>query len=794
MEVYEEVVRSARQLLTHLPEPVYVEDLDGRMLWGNPAFEQIAEQWSRVPAAERRVPVMSGDGHPVAYTVYAAAAADERAAWYRVIAENTSDTIVLLDVQGVVRFVSPSFESMIGYRMDQYEGLDAFHVIHPEDREFVQLSFRSVIDTREATETSYRAVRADGHVIYLESRVKPVLGLDGQVLYVVAVVRDVSERKEAERLLDNILENVSAAVWSTDRDFTQYRFCSKSMEKIMGMSREVIMRHPIRLHDHIHPDDNLVLMGEVKKKLDDGQPVDIAVRLIHVEGETRWGRLLIQPFLNHCGETERLDGIALDITEQKRAELALEESRQRYKSLFENNLDGVFSMELDGYYVINANPAFEAIMGMEKARLANRCFLGMIFDEDHAEVYETLLSVKREGRPQHIECRLAQAKEGQKIVSITFVPIFLSNRLNGIHGIVKDITKRKTEERELIESEKRYKALQQSLNRFSNDLANVLKVSELEQRLIDEVSSVLQTTRVAIEEVPKGEEQERLSPGDTWIRIGEKRHPAYLRIGLDHGLLPIEREWLETAVRYVTILYDNLHLIEDLMKRMEDLVAANETPRWMLRLLFKLSEKERATLSSDLHDAVLQDLIIWYRKLESLRSLGSFDPAAHQELKRIEEGLLDAIHQIRITCNELRPPFLLKMGLIQSLKSLFEYTRMFANYEIEFVSETPAADLTEEQILGMYRIVQELLNNANKHSQADKVTITLANAVDGLAFTYADNGVGMEWAEHQDSFSHMGLAGIEKRVLSLDGRVAFRSAPGQGFGVDIRFPVTCPMT
>jgi len=285
-----------------------------------------------------------------------------------------------------------------------------------------------------------------------------------------------------------------------------------------------------------------------------------------------------------------------------------------------------------------------------------------------------------------------------------------------------------------------------------------------------------------------------LSPGDTWIRIGEKRHPAYLRIALDHGLLPIEREWLETAVRYVTILYDNLHLIEDLMKRMEDLVAANETPRWMLRLLFKLSEKERATLSSDLHDSVLQDLIIWYRKLESLRSLGSFDPAAQQELKRIEEGLLDAIHQIRITCNELRPPFLLKMGLIQSLKSLFEYTRMFANYEIEFVSETPAADLAEEQILGMYRIVQELLNNANKHSQADKVTITLANAVDGLAFTYADNGVGMEWAEHRDSFSHMGLAGIEKRVLSLDGKVTFRSAPGQGFGVDIRFPVTCPLT
>src|SRR5690606_20320405 len=102
----------------------------------------------------------------------------------------------------------------------------------------------------------------------------------------------------------------------------------------------------------------------------------------------------------------------------------------------------------------------------------------------------------------------------------------------------------------------------------------------------------------------------------------------------------------------------------------EKAVAANETPQWMLRLLFRLSEKERATLSSDLHDAVLQDLIIWYRKLESLRSQHRFEDGTERELRRIEEGLLDAIHQIRITCNELRPPFLLKMGLDESLKSL----------------------------------------------------------------------------------------------------------------------------
>ncbi|WP_309119596.1 PAS domain S-box protein [Paenibacillus sp.] len=787
--IYDDVLRGARQWLTHVPEPVYIEDLEGRELWGNPAYEALAAPSKRLAAAGRRVPVVRDDGRTIAYAVYAQPEPDPRAEVYRIVAEHTSDTIVLVDREAYVRYVSPSFETLSGYRIEQYEGIGAFDVIHKDDRAQVNDVFRRVLATKAEDETEYRVVRADGRILQAEARVKPVLDPEGEVRFVVAVVRDVSERKEAERLLENILENVGAGVWSTDRDFTRHTFMSKSMEKLCGLPREEVMNRPMRMHDHIHPDDNERMMRVLKPKLDQGIPVDIPIRFIHVEGETRWARMIVTPVLDRHGETVRLDSIVVDITEQKRSELALEESRQRYMSLFENNLDGVFSVELDGYYLVNANPAFEAITGIEKSRLANRCFLGVIHDEDHADVCDALLRVRREGRPRDIECRLAPGKDGQRIVHITFVPIFLHGSLNGIHGIAKDITKRKREERELVESEKRYKALQQSLNRFSNDLANVMKVSDLERRLLDEVRDVLHAARAAIEEVPIGEEASRMTGEDTWIRIGEKGHPTYLRIGLHHELLPIEREWLETAVHYVTILYDNLHLIEDLMKRMEELALDREAPRWMLRLLFKLSEKERATLSSDLHDSVLQDLIIWYRKLESLRSLRSFEPEAKRELMRIEEGLLDAIHQIRITCNELRPPFLLKMGLVESLKSLFEYTRMFANYEIEFTAaEASAASYGEEHILGVYRIVQELLNNANKHSQATKIGISLTETEDGLIFSYADDGVGMEWTSYEDSFQHMGLAGIEKRVLSLGGRVAFRSAPREGFHVDIRFP------
>ena len=841
MEKYQDVIRGANQMLQNMPDPIYMMDHHNRILWVNQAFQsmfgftgeqlyhhdrafipehasdELEEQkikWSsggtasgvhsirycmdgtRIQVNVHLVPILNDDHSIIAYTVLLKDAvrqeqtemeADESEEKYRIIAENTTDTIVLVDNNAIVRYVSPSIKSMTGYDVEEYEKMDAFDIIHPEDRDRVRLLHAQAVQTKIPVDVEYRLNHVQGHTIYLETRVKPVLDGNGNVKYVVAVVRDVTERKKAEQFLENILDNVNAAVWSTDKDFNRYTFCSESIEKISGLTRQEIMSNPIRIHDHIHPEDNAVLMGEVKTKLDLGVPVSQTFRFIHVEGETRWGRLIVHPYLNHTGAIERIDGIILDITEKKHSDLALEESEQRYKSLFENNLDGVFSIELNRFYFVNANRSFERITGIRLNQLTDRCFMGLIFDEDHASVYEALHRVKQRREPTDIECRIINS-EGEKIVSITFVPIFLFGELNGIHGIVKDITKRKKEERELIQSEERYKSLQQSLNRFSNDLANVMKVSELENRLINEVREVLQVTSVSIEEVPRGQEPDNLSPYDMWIKIGEKQQPVYLRIAIDHSLLKIEQEWLETAVHYVTILYDNLHLIEDLMKRLEDMVKNNETPKWMLRLLFKLSEKERSSLSSDLHDSVLQDLIIWYRKLESLRSSASFDEETQRELIQIEEGLLDAIHQIRITCNELRPPFLLKMGLVESLKSLFSYTRMFANYEIEFSAEQLDCSLNEEQILGVYRIVQELLNNASKHSGATKVTMALTGRDDHIYFSYSDDGIGIDLSALEGSFQHMGIAGIEKRVLSLEGNVEFTSAPQKGFHVNIHFP------
>ncbi|WP_338452766.1 PAS domain S-box protein [Niallia oryzisoli] len=821
MNQIKDIIASARQILQNMPDPMYIISPDNQILWMNDTFKNQfgsdVHHWSSaleqlifsnkedlvhtivhrndgftMEVQRKLVPIINDGGAVMAYTSILKEyqkSKDEQYAMFNIVADNTSDVIVLVDNREMFRYVSPSIVRLLGCTSEKYVGTNAFEHIHPEDIDFVKKAHYQAVQTKTPINLEYRLVHENGSTVYVETSVKPVLDSLGNLNYIVGVVRDITTRKQTEQLLENILESVNAAVWSTDKDFTYYNYCSESIEKISGIPRNKMINNPIRLHEHIHPEDNAMMIGEMKPLLDKGIPANKMVRYIHHENQTKWVNLLVQPYQNHEGKVERLDGMLLDITEKKQAELALEESEQRYKSLFEYNLDGVFSIDLYGNFV-DANQTFEQITGIQMESLTDRCFIGLIYDEDHISVYHVLSEVMQRKEPRDVECRISRAANGvQRIVSITFVPILLSGELNGVHGIVKDITERKQEEKELILSEERYKTLQQSINRFSNDLVNVMKVSELENRLIDEVKNVLPVSYVSIEEITRAQESFLENSGEAWMKIAEKEQLVYLRITFQKPLLKVEQEWLETAVHYVSLLYDNLQLIEDLMQRVEKMVSDNQTPKWMLRLLFRLSEKERASLSSDLHDSVLQDLIIWYRKLESLRSSSPFSTETKEELIQIEEGLLDAVYQIRITCNELRPPFLLKMGLVESLKSLFSYARMFSNYEIEFQSEDLQHPLNEDQILGLYRIVQELLNNANKHSKAEKVTMSLSCHKEHFHFSYMDDGVGVDLSTLKEgTFKHMGIAGIENRVLSLDGEVELYSAPQEGLQMGIYIP------
>jgi len=365
-------------------------------------------------------------------------------------------------------------------------------------------------------------------------------------------------------------------------------------------------------------------------------------------------------------------------------------------------------------------------------------------------------------------------------------------------------------------------SFQDSLDRFSAQMTRVMKRSDLEDVLKQEMSAMLPLSTfrmltVNVEEqvidtrdsepIPIKLGHELLQSVETYrvSSINTMKDGLALVVGLrkeayhiiwisnknNHTSFNVdELRWLKTITHYTSIVHENLYLIETLLEDLElEMHKEKETPTWLLRLLFTLSENERRKLASDLHDSALQDQLLWFRRLESAMIDYKMSAELQEELGHIREGLLDVVYQIRETCNELRPPLLKELGLIKALESLIEHMQLQVNFMVYFHAKPIHSALNEEQLTVIYRIIQELLRNTAKHARANEVVIDLKQNGSYIHLNYKDDGIGMNLGEMKASFSHMGLSGVKERVVSLEGKIEFHSAVGQGFKVNIILPI-----
>lgn len=365
---------------------------------------------------------------------------------------------------------------------------------------------------------------------------------------------------------------------------------------------------------------------------------------------------------------------------------------------------------------------------------------------------------------------------------------------------------------------------QSSLDRFSREIMKVMKVVELDERLLAEIRDTLQIKAVSIAEIEPNQKKvhwlegypapstERiiqiLQQKSSVVKIGDivtDESGVFIHMGERNQKLAFvwlqnkpnqtqfnfdEIMWIKTIVRYVGLVYENLFLIEKLSDELEESLQKQKgVSPWLLRLFFRMSEKERRRLASDLHDSALQEQIVWYRRLDKLITDANTPEAVASELTHIREGLLDVIYQIRQICNELRPPFLQEMGILEAVEGLLSYTQQQENFTITFAKGQIPSDLDPEISISLYRIVQELLRNAAKHARASSVHITLDCNNEHLILHYSDNGQGMAETELRSTFSHMGIVGIQERVRCLRGTILFQTDVGKGFDVHVTLPV-----
>jgi two-component system, sporulation sensor kinase A len=120
---------------------------------------------------------------------------------YRLIAENTSDLIMVMDQEHSISYFSPSHELVLGYQATELEKIELCKVIHPDDVAFFRNTIRKLFDHKESISMEFRFIHKEGHWINFESRCMPVMGETNSIEHIVIISRDISERKKAEEIL-----------------------------------------------------------------------------------------------------------------------------------------------------------------------------------------------------------------------------------------------------------------------------------------------------------------------------------------------------------------------------------------------------------------------------------------------------------------------------------------------------------------------------------------------------------------------------------------------------------------
>lgn len=229
---------------------------------------------------------------------------------------------------------------------------------------------------------------------------------------------------------------------------------------------------------------------------------------------------------------------------------------------------------------------------------------------------------------------------------------------------------------------------------------------------------------------------------------------------------------------------EQLELMEAVARQ---LGAAQENIRWRERLAIAAVTEERHRLARDLHDSVTQLLYsqVLFADASAKAIRAGETEAAQTYLARLGESAFRALREMRLMLYRLRPPDLTKMGLAATLRQRLDTVEQCAVIQTYLHYDLPAR-LPHELEQSVYYILEEALNNALKHANADRVWVDIGQRSGYLVVQVRDDGCGFDPAQVSGG---MGLQGICERVAQWGGRFRIRSRPGGGTRLTVILPL-----
>ena len=394
---------------------------------------------------------------------------------FRGLVENNEGIITLVDKNKQTIFRSSSAHRITGWSNEAYAQLNPEELVHPDDLEKVKKVYQQALAAPGIPQpASLRVKHKDGHFIWLEGVLNNLFD-EPAINGIVSNLRDVTKRKNAEEILKNerdkfakIATTSPGLIYSMRQNADgslSYPYTSNALDDLYGVAHEDIENNAAKIFEHIHPDDVEMMMKKVQETKSNLVPLKGEYRYLHPRKGLVWHEVNSLPILEPEG-TVICHGIVTDITERKKAQQKLDEERDKFAKIAATAPGMIYSFRLrpDGSQSIPyASAAIEDVFGFKHAEVENdiQKIVSCVNPNEIIKILPSVHQTEQFTVPWNHEFQYDHPVKGIRWLHGHSIPASEPDGGTIWHGIVVDITDRKTVEKKLIKTTRLYDFISQ---------------------------------------------------------------------------------------------------------------------------------------------------------------------------------------------------------------------------------------------------------------------------------------------------------------------------------------------
>jgi PAS domain S-box-containing protein len=418
-------------------------------------------------------------------------------------------------------------------------------------------------------------------------------------------------------------------------------------------------------------------------------------------------------------------------------------------------------------------------------------WIDRIYPEDKERVLASCALVIAEKRNHNIEYRMI-ASDGSIIWLRNSISVNIPNNEPAeLCGVAIDITGFKRIEENLRDSEERLQMATQTGNMLAyewNCVTGKVVRSQGVRKILGEHEEEHTTAEHIFKMIPAEDLQRlfaavaQLTPEKPLLRI------RYRMIRTEGTVI-----WVDRNSRAYFDEQGKMLRMVGLLADITDRVRAEEALATLRRKLIDAQEQERVRIARELHDDIGQRLALLLFGIRRMKeNVNDSAEERRMQLDGLEKQASEIATDLQTLSHELHSGQLEYVGLVAAVRSLCTAIGAKQNVKIVFNHERIPATVPQEVSLCLFRVLQEALNNAVKHSGARHFEVKLEGSETEISLAVRDGGVGFDLASTRTT-QGLGLISMRERVSLLKGICSITSKPDSGTEVSVRIPLPAHM-